>query len=67
MLFTALSYAQVGINIATPHASSALDITSTSAGVFIFGISSSFNSGSSKPRIDLIKILYFYIINQLNF
>ena len=32
MLFTALSYAQVGINIATPHASAALDITSTSAG-----------------------------------
>ena len=32
MLFTALSYAQVGINIATPHTSSALDITSTSAG-----------------------------------
>ena len=32
MLFTAFSYAQVGINIATPHASSALDITSTSAG-----------------------------------
>ncbi|MDC1265290.1 DUF1566 domain-containing protein [Flavobacteriaceae bacterium] len=32
MLFTALSYAQVGINIATPHTSSALDVTSTSAG-----------------------------------
>ena len=32
MLFTALSYAQVGINIATPHASAALDITSTTAG-----------------------------------
>jgi len=32
MLFTALSYAQVGINIATPHASAALDVTSTSAG-----------------------------------
>ena len=32
MLFTALSYAQVGINIATPHTSSALDITSTTAG-----------------------------------
>ena len=32
MLFTALSYAQVGINIATPHSSSALDVTSTSAG-----------------------------------
>jgi len=32
MLFTALSYAQVGINIATPHASAALDITSTSLG-----------------------------------
>ena len=32
MLFTALSYAQVGINIATPHTSSSLDVTSTSAG-----------------------------------
>ena len=32
MLFTAFSYAQVGINIATPHTSSALDITSTTAG-----------------------------------
>jgi len=32
MLFTALSYSQVGINIATPHSSSALDITSTTAG-----------------------------------
>ena len=32
MLFSALSYAQVGINIATPHTSSALDVTSTSAG-----------------------------------
>ena len=32
MLFTVLSYAQVGINIATPHTSSALDVTSTSAG-----------------------------------
>ena len=32
MLFTALSYSQVGINIATPHTSSALDITSTTAG-----------------------------------
>ena len=32
MLFAALSYAQVGINIATPHTSSALDVTSTSAG-----------------------------------
>ncbi|MDC1324765.1 DUF1566 domain-containing protein [Flavobacteriaceae bacterium] len=32
MLFTVLSYAQVGINIATPHTSSALDVTSSSAG-----------------------------------
>ena len=32
MLFTVLSYAQVGINIAIPHTSSALDVTSTSAG-----------------------------------
>ena len=32
MLFTALSYAQVGINIASPHTSSALDVTSTTAG-----------------------------------
>jgi len=32
MLFTAFSYSQVGINIATPHSSSALDVTSTSAG-----------------------------------
>jgi hypothetical protein len=33
MLFTALSYAQVGINIATPNASAALDITSTTKGL----------------------------------
>ena len=33
MLFTALSYAQVGINIATPNASAALDITSTTGGL----------------------------------
>jgi len=33
MLFTALSYAQVGINIATPHTSSALDVTSTTGGL----------------------------------
>ena len=32
MLFTALSYAQVGINIAIPNPSAALDVTSTSAG-----------------------------------
>jgi len=35
MLFTALSYAQVGINIATPHTSSALDITSTTGGLLV--------------------------------
>ena len=35
MLFTAFSYAQVGINIATPHASSALDITSTTGGLLV--------------------------------
>ena len=32
MLFTVLSYAQVGINIAIPNASAALDVTSTSLG-----------------------------------
>ena len=32
MLFTALSYAQIGININPPHTSAALDVTSTSAG-----------------------------------
>ena len=32
MLFAALSYAQIGININPPHTSAALDITSTSAG-----------------------------------
>ena len=35
MLFTAFSYSQVGINIATPHASSALDITSTTGGLLV--------------------------------
>ena len=35
MLFTALSYAQVGINIATPHTSSALDVTSTTGGLLV--------------------------------
>ena len=35
MLFTALSYSQVGINIATPHTSSALDITSTTGGLLV--------------------------------
>ena len=32
MLFTALSYAQIGININPPHTSAALDVTSTTAG-----------------------------------
>lgn len=35
MLFTALSYAQVGINTNTPDTSSALDIESTTGGVLI--------------------------------
>jgi hypothetical protein len=35
LLFTALSYAQVGINTATPDASAALDINSTNAGLLI--------------------------------
>ncbi len=35
MLFTALSYAQVGINTNTPNASSALDIESTTGGILI--------------------------------
>ena len=35
MLFTALSYAQVGINTNTPNASSALEIESTTGGILI--------------------------------
>jgi uncharacterized protein YjbI with pentapeptide repeats len=35
MLFTALGYAQVGINTNTPNASSALDIESTTGGILI--------------------------------
>ena len=35
MLFTALSYAQVGINTNTPDASSALEIESTAGGILI--------------------------------
>ena len=35
MLFTALSYAQVGINTNTPDASSALEIESTTGGILI--------------------------------
>ena len=35
MLFTALSYAQVGINTNTPDASSALEIASTTGGILI--------------------------------
>lgn len=37
MLFTALSYAQVGINTNTPDASSALEIESTTGGILIPG------------------------------
>ena len=33
MLFTALSYAQVGVNTNNPDASAALDITSTTGGL----------------------------------
>ena len=35
MLFTALGYAQVGINTNTPDASSALEIESTTGGILI--------------------------------
>ena len=35
MLFTALSYAQVGVNTNNPHASAALDITSTTGGLLV--------------------------------
>ena len=35
MLFTAFSYAQVGINTNTPDASSALEIESTTGGILI--------------------------------
>ena len=35
VLLTATTYAQIGINIATPHASAALDITSTTGGLLV--------------------------------
>jgi len=38
MLFTALSYAQVGINNENPDASAALDITSTTGGFYVWHI-----------------------------
>ena len=35
VLFTATTYAQVGINTETPDASAALDITSTTGGLLV--------------------------------
>ena len=54
MLFTALSYAQVGINIATPNASAALDITSTTGGLLIPRMTETQRDAISSPATGLM-------------
>jgi len=54
MLFTALSYAQVGINIATPHTSSALDITSTTGGLLVPRLTETQRDDISAPATGLM-------------
>jgi hypothetical protein len=54
LLFTALSYAQVGINTATPDASAALDINSTNAGLLIPRLTQNQRDAVSNPATGLL-------------
>ena len=67
ILFSALSYAQVGINTNTPDASSALDIESTTGGILIPRLTESQRDAVSSPatglmiyQIDQTTGFYFY-------
>ena len=54
MLFTALSYAQVGINIETPHASAALEIESTTGGILIPRLTQTQRDAITEPATGLM-------------
>ena len=54
LLFTATTFAQVGINIETPDASAALDITSTTAGILIPRMTQSQRDAVSSPATGLM-------------
>ncbi len=54
MLFTALSYAQVGINTNTPDASSVLDIESTTGGILIPRLTEIQRDAISSPATGLM-------------
>jgi hypothetical protein len=54
ILFTALSYAQVGINTETPDASAALDINSTNAGLLIPRLTQNQRDAVSNPATGLL-------------
>ena len=68
MLFTALSYAQVGINTNTPNASSALEIESTTGGILIPRMKETQRDAIVSPASGLMiyqtdEILGFYFYN----
>ena len=54
MLFTALGYAQVGINTNTPDASSALEIESTTGGILIPRLTETQRDDISAPATGLM-------------
>jgi len=54
ILFTALSYAQVGINTNTPEASSALDIESTTGGILIPRLTETQRDAIASPATGLM-------------
>lgn len=64
ILFTTLSYAQVGINTQTPDASAALDINSTNAGLLIPRLTQNQRDSVSNPATGL---LIFQIDNTPGF
>ena len=70
MLFTALSYAQVGINTNTPDASSALEIESTTGGILIPRLSEAQRDAITSPATGLMiyqtnQILGFYFYDGI--
>ncbi|MFT5215863.1 MAG: hypothetical protein ACI83H_000980 [Glaciecola sp.] len=54
MLFSLLSYSQVGINTNTPETSSALDIVSTSGGVLIPRLTKIQKDAIESPTVGLM-------------
>ena len=54
MLFTALGYAQVGINTNTPDASSALEIESTTGGILIPRLTQTQRDAITEPATGLM-------------